>query len=466
VKNFQMKIILWIYTIGILIISTMGITFSNIIEKGIKNAEYASEIRTGTIIGIVIFSICTIIIAIIEVKKYIEPMSKMLKGARRAAFSTDINNLEINAPEDDLTESVNEIVGELKQNLKDANSEKKQKETILKHMTDGVITFNMNGDITYVNPAAKKMLEISSDNLKFIDIFGKYKDINMEKIIYLENWTSSEKKIENDKGSMNLFFIPYRDEVDIPEGVMVVIQDITEHVKLDNIRKEFVADVSHELKTPITSIKGYSETLIDTDCDEETQKHFLQVINDNANRMEKLVQDLLTLSKYDTNKERRIVSEFELGELVKSCKERFDIEIKRKNQNAQCFVTANVPKVYADKDGIERVILNILSNSIKYTPEGGKIDIYVGYVHNDAYVKIKDTGIGIPKEDLERIFERFYRVDKARSRQYGGTGLGLSIAKEIIEKNNGSLDIKSKVNEGTEVVIKIPVVARERTINK
>ena len=131
-KNFQMKIILWIYTIGILIISTMGITFSNIIEKGIKNAEYASEIRTGTIIGIVIFSICTIIIAIIEVKKYIEPMSKMLKGARRAAFSTDINNLEINAPEDDLTESVNEIVGELKQNLKDANSEKKQKETILK----------------------------------------------------------------------------------------------------------------------------------------------------------------------------------------------------------------------------------------------------------------------------------------------------------------------------------------------
>ena len=129
------------------------------------------------------------------------------------------------------------------------------------------------------------MLEISSDNLKFIDIFGKYKDINMEKIIYLENWTSSEKKIENDKGSMNLFFIPYRDEVDIPEGVMVVIQDITEHVKLDNIRKEFVADVSHELKTPITSIKGYSETLIDTDCDEETQKHFLKVINDNANRM-------------------------------------------------------------------------------------------------------------------------------------------------------------------------------------
>ena len=236
-----------------------------------------------------------------------------------------------------------------------------------------------------------------------------------------------------------------------------VIQDITEHVKLDNMRKEFVADVSHELKTPITSIKGYSETLLDGDCDKETEKHFLHVIDDNADRMEKLVQDLLTLSKYDNNRATNKPVEFDLGELAKACKEKFDIEIKRKNQDVNCFVTADVPNVYADKDGIERVILNILSNSIKYTPDGGKIDIYVGYVHNDAYVKIKDTGIGIPKNDLERIYERFYRVDKARSRQLGGTGLGLSIAKEIIEKNNGSINIKSKVNEGTEVVIQIPV---------
>ena len=279
----------------------------------------------------------------------------------------------------------------------------------------------------------------------------------MEKIIYLESWTSSEIKIENDERSMNLFFIPFRDEADKPAGVMVVIQDITEHVKLDNMRKEFVADVSHELKTPITSIKGYSETLLDGDVDKQTEKHFLDVINDNADRMEKLVQDLLTLSKYDSNRITSKPREFDLGELAKSCKEKFDIEIKKKNQKVQCFVTADVPTVFADKDGIERVILNILSNSIKYTGDGGKIDIYVGYVHNDAYIKIKDTGIGIPKEDLERIYERFYRVDKARSRQLGGTGLGLSIAKEIMEKNNGSINITSKVNEGTEVTIKIPV---------
>ncbi len=455
-KNFQMKIILSIFIVGIAIISFMGIYFSNILLKP-NPVEYVSTIRLITIVALIFFSIFTIVIAIIEVKKYIEPMSKMLKGAKKAVFSADINNLDITAPEDELTESVNEIIKELRQNLKDSNSEKKQKETILKHMTDGVITFNMEGKVTYINPAAKEMLDLKENDNTFKDIFGKYEDINMEKIIYLDSWTSSEKKIENAKGSMNLFFIPFRDEIDMPAGVMVVIQDITEHVKLDNMRKEFVADVSHELKTPITSIKGYSETLLDGGCDKETESHFLNVINDNADRMEKLVQDLLTLSKYDSNKIRNKPKEFDLGELAKSCKEKFDIEIKRKNQNAQCFVTADVPAVFADRDGVERVILNILSNSIKYTPEGGKIDIYVGYVHNDAYIKIKDTGIGIPQEDLDRIFERFYRVDKARSRQLGGTGLGLSIAKEIMEKNGGSINIKSKVNEGTEVTIKIPV---------
>ena len=456
-KNFQMKIILLLYIVTIAIICFFTIYFSRILINAGVGSEYVANIKIVSITALILFSVFTIIIAIVEVKKYIEPMSKMLKGAKKAIFSADINNLDTVASSDELTESFNEIIDELKQNLKDVNSEKKQKETILKHMTDGVITFNMDGKVTYINPAAKQMLGVKTEDTNFKSIFGKFSDINMEKIIYLDSWTSSEKKIETEQGTMSLFFIPYRDELSLPAGVMVVIQDITEHVKLDNMRKEFVADVSHELKTPITSIKGYSETLLDGDCDKETEKHFLHVIDDNADRMEKLVQDLLTLSKYDNNRATNKPVEFDLGELAKACKEKFDIEIKRKNQDVNCFVTADVPNVYADKDGIERVILNILSNSIKYTPDGGKIDIYVGYVHNDAYGKIKDTGIGIPKNDLERIYERFYRVDKARSRQLGGTGLGLSIAKEIIEKNNGSINIKSKVNEGTEVVIQIPV---------
>ena len=131
-------------------------------------------------------------------------------------------------------------------------------------------------------------------------------------------------------------------------------------------------------------------------------------------------------------------------------------EIEKKHHNVECFVTADVPPVVADKYGIERVVLNILSNAIKYTKENGIIKIYVGFVYNDAYIKIIDNGIGIPEEDLSRIFERFYRVDKARSREQGGTGLGLSIAKEILNQNNGNIDIKSQVGKGTEIVIRIP----------
>ena len=201
---------------------------------------------------------------------------------------------------------------------------------------------------------------------------------------------------------------------------------------------------------------GYADTLLEDEYDKETKDKFLTVIATEARRMAKLVTDLLSLSRYDNDEMKQKKVEFDLGELVKQCQEKVQIEIEKKHQRVECFVTANVPKVYADKDGIERVVLNILTNSIKYTKDEGNIKIYVGFVYNDAYIKIIDNGIGIPEEDLSRIFERFYRVDKARTREMGGTGLGLSIAKEILDKNGGSIDIKSEKGEGTEVVIKVP----------
>ena len=336
-----------------------------------------------------------------------------------------------------------------------------QIETILLHMTDGIIAFNIDGSIIHINPAASRLLKITEDDNTFDKIFKKLKiDMNMEKIIYLENWTSTEQKLNIDDTYVNMFFAPFKDENNRPAGVMVLIQDITEHVRLDNMRKEFVADVSHELKTPLTSILGYSETLATSEYDKELQTKFLNVISSEAVRMTKLVNDLLTLSKYDNKKTNTEKTEFDLGELVKQAQENLQIEMDKKHQKVECFVTANVPNVYADRDGIERVVLNILSNSIKYTGEGGTIKIYVGFVYNDAYIKVIDNGIGIPEEDLNKIFERFYRVDKARTRAMGGTGLGLSIAKEILDQNNGRIDIKSKVHEGTEVVITIPTKSK------
>lgn len=231
------------------------------------------------------------------------------------------------------------------------------------------------------------------------------------------------------------------------------------------MRKEFVADVSHELKTPITSIMGYADTLMESEYDKEMQAKFLGVISSEARRMARLVTDLLSLSRYDRNKTITEKVEFDLGDLVKKCQEKLQLEINKKKQNVECFVTANVPPVYAEKDGIERVIINILTNSIKYTEENGTIKIYVGFVYNDAYIKIIDNGIGIPEADLSKIFERFYRVDKARTREMGGTGLGLSIAKEILDRNNGTIDIKSELGKGTEVVIRIPTNKEQKIEN-
>ena len=441
-KNYWLKLILSFFIISSIVIIALGaffVGYFNLVD---------TKVILAIMIALAILAISCIALAIFTTAKFVTPMSRMLKGAvlYDDIDITNKSNVEIE-----------KLISELRFKLIEANNQKRQTDTILKHMTDGVIAFDMNGKVTYINPAAMQMLELRESDKTFEKIFSKYEDINMEKIIYLEDWTSSETKINTKSGAMNLFFVPFKDEINRPTGVMVVVQDITEHVKLDDMRKEFVADVSHELKTPLTSIKGFSETLLEGNCDENTEKHFLGIIYDNAERMEKLVKDLLTLSRYDNKINKNNVVEFDLGELTKKCSEKFEIEVRKKNQDMECFVTADVPPVLADKDGIEKVIMNIISNSVKYTPDGERISIYVGYVHNDAYVKIKDNGMGIPKEDIDKIFERFYRVDKARSRELGGTGLGLSIAKEIIEQNKGSINIKSTLGKGTEVVIRIPV---------
>ena len=390
-------------------------------------------------------------------------MKKLIKSAEKIAsgenvkLEENIQNLGNAGDVGDLENAFSIVTNELNQKLSEVNRQKRQIETILLHMTDGIIAFDMQGSIIHINPAAKTLLELRDKDNTFEKIFKKLDiDINIEKIIYLENWTSSEQRKNVGNKYVNILFAPFQDENDRPAGVIALIQDITEHVKLDNMRKEFVADVSHELKTPITSIMGYSDTLLEGDYDEDTRKKFLNVISSEARRMARLVTDLLTLSRYDNKKITQESTSFDLGELVKKCQEKLRFEIEKKGHNVECFVTASVPPVIADKDGIERVVLNILSNAIKYTPDNGIIKVYVGFVYNDAYIKIIDNGIGIPEEDIERIFERFYRVDKARSRELGGTGLGLSIAKEILDKNKGSIDIKSKVGKGTEVVIRIP----------
>ena len=482
IKKTQIIIIALFWILGTVIITGIGIFNINnlkyFIDSNNESINVSAEnnidnnfkisienkienIKILTISSIAGYTIFSIVIGFVVDKKNKTQIDNLVKKFGKEYDEKTLKNnylieKEKNKEENEFVNAFRLITTEINEELTNVKEEKRQIENILLHMSDGVIAFNLEGNIIYINPAATTLLGLDSSDNNFDKIFRKLDiEINLEKLIYLEELTSFEQKINLENKYFTVSFKPFKDRNEKNAGIIVLIQDITEHVRLDNMRKEFVADVSHELKTPITSIMGYADTLLEGDYDKEVQEKFLNVIATEARRMAKLVTDLLTLSRHDSNKIKNEKQEFDLGELVKKCQEKLQIEIEKKHHNVECFVTANVPPIVADKYGIERVVLNILSNSIKYTEPNGNIKIYVGFVYNDAYIKIIDNGIGIPEEDLSRIFERFYRVDKARTRQMGGTGLGLSIAKEILDRNKGSIDIKSEVGKGTEVVIRI-----------
>ena len=348
-KNVNLKIVIIFFILGIILIAGLGacyiIMLNQLEEIGAiqENVELiesirnqVSQIKLIVIISIVMYTIISILIGYFVVKAVVSPMKRLIKSAEKIASGENVEvnqNAQNNGEVADLENAFSIMTNELKQKLNEVNRQKKQIETILLHMTDGIIAFDMNGDIIHINPAAKQLLGISDRDNSFDKIFKKLNiDINIEKIIYLENWTSSEQRKNVGDKYINILFAPFQDENDRPAGVIALIQDITEHVKLDNMRKEFVADVSHELKTPITSIMGYADTLLEGDYDDETRTKFLSVISTEARRMAKLVTDLLTLSRYDNKKITSEITSFDLGDLTKKCLEKFKFEIEKRSR--------------------------------------------------------------------------------------------------------------------------------------
>lgn len=374
VKSTQTKIILIIILLAVLMFGSYGVysimRLQNIIGQEELLTQEISNLKTILIITVGSFLIISLIVFIFTKKIIEKPILRLIQSAKEID-----NNANTNSKNDidELTNAFDVVNTGLKENINEVIRQKKQMETILRYMNDGIIAFNMKGKIIHINPAARNLLSITEKEKTFEEIFNKIdEEINMEKLIYLDDWTNKEKRLTVEDKHLKLFFAPYKDENERPSGIIVLVQDITEHVKLDNMRKEFIADVSHELKTPLTSIMGYAETLSNMEYDKEMQDKFLGVITNEAVRMTKLVNDLLTLSKHDNADTKWEKTEFDLGELVKNCQEYLQIEMEKKGQRVECFVTSNVPHVFADKDGIERVVLNILSNSVKYTPKRRK----------------------------------------------------------------------------------------------
>ena len=364
-----------------------------------------------------------------------------------------------------LTNTFNSMALDLKSSLNEIRSEKDKSETILLHMTDGVAAFNKFGELIHINPAAEELLGIKKEEkISFNTLFEDNTDITIEKMLYLPHFKSAERRITTDANELNVHFAPFK-TTDGSDGIIAVIQDITEQHRLDNARREFVANVSHELRTPLTTVKSYAETLSDLNedgnMDPEISKSFLKIINDETDRMTRLVKDLLLLSRLDYSLKDMPREDFDIGEMLKSLVERLSIATKEKKQTLVYEPTNTLPIYNGCPDRIEQVLINIITNAIKYTPQNGHILITSMYMYDSITIKVIDNGIGIPKENLQHIFERFYRVDKARSREMGGTGLGLAIAKEIVEAHDGTIEIKSKKGHGTEVAIILPTVQQE-----
>lgn len=418
--------------------------------------EFNNIIKLSFLIAIIL----SLLFGYVLSKTITVPIVNLMHKARKIASGDFGRVLEVKSNDEigKLTKAFNYMARELKKNLNEVSREKNKVETILNYMTDGIIAFNLKGEIIHINPVSKMMLGITECNMNFNEFSKKYHlGVSIEEISYLETYKTKEVNATIRDRYVKVYFALFTDKDKKTEGIIAVLHDITEQQKLEEMRREFVANVSHELRTPLTSIKSYSETLMEGALEDgETAKRFLGVINSEADRMTRLVKDLLQLSRLDNKQMKWNITKLSLEELVRECIQKLEISANEKNQTLECFTIGEIQDVKVDRDRIEQVLLNILSNAMKYTPKDGKISIYVGKMYSNVYVKVKDSGIGIPKEDLPRIFERFYRTDKARSREMGGTGLGLAIAKEIIEAHDGEISITSDIGKGTEVIIKLP----------
>ncbi|MBI5888675.1 MAG: ATP-binding protein [Deltaproteobacteria bacterium] len=238
--------------------------------------------------------------------------------------------------------------------------------------------------------------------------------------------------------------------LDGDRGLLVFLQDITEEKRVETIKKDFVANVSHELRTPLASIKGYSETLLDGGMDDEdTLTEFLRIIDRHATRMARLIDDLLILSKLESHQMTMEIAPVDIREVIIPTVKSFEKQARDKRITISSRIPEGLPKVMGDRDRLEQVVVNLVDNAIKYTHSGGSVNISVSRIEGSVRVDVADTGIGIPAEDIPRIFERFYRVDKARSRELGGTGLGLAIVKHIIQGHGGRMHVESRPGKGS-----------------
>ena len=408
-----------------------------------------------------------------EITRPIEEMRKQTLRIARGDFSGQVRVMG-NDELGQLAGAVNNLSVRVEEAQESSDSERRRLDSVLSHMSDGVLATDRRGNITIVNNMALQLLGVDhEDDLigkSIIDALDIRHDYTVRELI---NSNQKEMIIDMSAGGNNLilnaYFSPIQRESGFISGLVCVLHDVTSQQKEERERKQFVSNVSHELRTPLTSVHSYVEALSDGAWkDKDIAPQFLTVIQNETNRMIRMINDLLSLSRMDSGTTKLNLEYVNIKELFNYILNRFDMIIK-KDENDQNSKKYTIERYFTDKDlwveidtdKFTQVIDNIMNNAIKYSPDGGVITTRLLETHNHVILSISDQGLGIPRKDLGRIFDRFFRVDKARSRKQGGTGLGLAISKEVINLLGGQIWVDSIEGQGSTFYISLPYVPYE-----
>jgi len=395
---------------------------------------------------------------------FIHPIREMRETTERMAKGDFSRRVSIKSQGElsDLAENLNKMSADFQSKTKEITEDKNELNVILSSMVEGVIVIDKNEKIVLLGPVVSSMLDLRSR-----DAVGRpfWEMIRNEEIN--SSLSKAMAKKQAIKKELSIYFpeesvfsmqiSPYFNEQGELSGIVAVFHDITELKRLERLRSEFVANVSHELKTPLTSIKGYVETLQGEDLDgKKTAKRFLEIIQKQTEHLEHLVNDLLSLSSLESKESKMNLEPVSLQGVIDAVVNFHKLQSDKKRQNISLIFPRDLPPALVDRAKIDEVFSNLLDNAIKFTPEGGSVVIRAKEENGNVRIDIEDTGIGIPVEHLPRIFERFYRVDKSRSRELGGTGLGLSIVKHIVQAHNGKVSVESTPHQGSRFSVFLP----------
>ncbi|MGH7768194.1 MAG: ATP-binding protein, partial [Candidatus Binatia bacterium] len=431
-----------------------------------------SSIRRAILLGLVIFSGLGLLLAFFFSRNLEQRVKRMVGFSADVAKGSFPQAMHINR-QDELSlleHNLNEMSQSIQEKIKGIVGEKEKVDSILRGMTEGVLVVDQQGRLILLNQNAQKMFGLPAtqalQGASFMEV-SRHPEMKklLEEVLACDCSTECfAKEVCLDHGQwFRVSAVSLRDADKKPLGYILVFHDVTELKRLETVRSDFVANVSHELRTPLTAIRGYAETLLQSPPDDpKDAEHFVGIIYRHSERLGRLIDDLLALSDLESGKMQLVREPLQAAEIISRVAEIFQDQARKKDIVLSQRIEPNLPSLIGNSDRLQQLLINLVDNALKYTSAGGEVEISASLAstanHRSAIVEIAvaDTGCGIPEKDIPRLTERFYRVDKARSRELGGTGLGLAIVKHIVQAHQGQLKIESRVQRGTTVRIFLP----------